>query len=45
MASSLVLQGQMNLLDWGIDYDLIVNGESLSTPTKWMFINMTIDMS
>lgn len=45
MASSLVLQGQMNLLDWGIDYDLIVNGKSDSNPTKWMYINMKVNMS
>ncbi|TYA56022.1 YceI family protein [Formosa maritima] len=44
MASSLVVEGQMNLLDWGIDYDKIVYGESDSVPTKWMHINMKIDM-
>lgn len=41
----LILQGQVNLLDWGIDYDLIVNGESLDVPTKMLHINMTIKMS
>lgn len=45
MASTLVLQGQMDLYDWGIDYDLIVNGKSDSVPTKWMFINMKIQLS
>jgi polyisoprenoid-binding protein YceI len=45
MASSLVLEGQMNLLDWGIDYDKIVNGRSNITPTKWMYLNMKIDMA
>ncbi|WP_081988169.1 YceI family protein [Psychroserpens jangbogonensis] len=44
MASSLVLQGQMNLFDWEIDYDLIVNGISDTVPTKLMYINMKIDM-
>ena len=44
MASSLVLEGQMNLLDWGIDYDKIVYGESNNVPTKWMYMNMKIDM-
>lgn len=44
MASSLVLEGQMNLLDWGIDYDKIVYGESDNVPTKWMYMNMKIDM-
>ena len=44
MPSILVLEGKMNLLDWGIDYDKIVNGKSDSVPTKWMYINMKIDM-
>jgi polyisoprenoid-binding protein YceI len=44
MTSSLVLEGQMNLLDWGIDYDKIVNGKSDEVPTKWMYINMKIDL-
>ncbi len=44
MASSLVLEGQMNLLDWGIDYDKIVNGRSDAVPTKWMYLNMKIEM-
>ena len=43
--SSLVLEGQMNLLDWGIDYDLIVNGKSDTVPTKWMYLNMKIKLS
>lgn len=38
--SSMVLEGQFNLLDWGIDYDKIVNGKSDAVPTKWMHINM-----
>lgn len=45
MSSSLILEGQMNLLDWGIDYDKIVNGKSDTVPTKWMHINMKIDLS
>ena len=45
MASLLILEGQVNLLDWGIDYDLIVEGESLDVPTKMLHINMTIKMS
>lgn len=44
MASSLVLEGQMNLLDWGIDYDKIVNGTSNALPTKWMHLNMKVEM-
>ena len=40
----LVLEGQMNLLDWGIDYDKIVNGNSENISTKWMHMNMKIDV-
>ena len=43
--SELVIQGQMNLLDWGIDYDKIVTGRSDMIPTKWMYINMKVKMS
>jgi hypothetical protein len=45
MPTSLVLEGQLDLFDWGIDYDKIVNGKSGSVPTKWMYINMKIEMS
>ena len=41
----LVLEGQINLFDWGIDYDKIVNGKTEINPTKWMYINMKIEMS
>lgn len=44
MSSELVLQGQVNLLDWGIDYDKLVNGQSLDVPTKWLYLNMKIDL-
>lgn len=43
--SSLVLEGQVNLHDWGIDYDKIVNGRSDDAPTKMMHLNMKIKMS
>ena len=43
--STLVLEGQINLFDWGIDYDKIVNGNSDTIPTKWMYFNMKIEMS
>lgn len=43
MGSSLVLSGQVNLFDWGIDYDKIVNGKSDPVPTKWLYLNMRID--
>jgi len=41
--SSIVLEGQLDLLDWGIDYDKIVNGKSDPVPTKWMYLNMRFD--
>ena len=44
MASSLVLSGQVNLFDWGIDYDKIVSGKSDSVPTKLLYINMKFDV-
>jgi polyisoprenoid-binding protein YceI len=44
MSTALVLQGEVDLFDWGIDYDLIVNGESNSHPTKWMYLNMKVDL-
>ena len=45
MPTWLVLEGQFNLLEWGIDYDNIVNGQSDPVPTKWMHLNMRIDMT
>lgn len=45
MSSELVLQGQVNLLDWGIDYDKLVNGQSSDVPTKWLYLNMKIELS
>ncbi|CAM1351538.1 YceI family protein [Tenacibaculum crassostreae] len=45
MSKSLVLQGQVNLLDWGIDYDKLVNGQSSDVPTKWLYLNMKIELS
>ncbi|RLK03368.1 YceI family protein [Tenacibaculum discolor] len=44
MSSELVLQGQVNLLDWGIDYDKLVNGQSSNVPTKWLYLNMKIEL-
>lgn len=44
MPSSLVLEGQMNLFDFEIDYEKIVNNNSREITTKWMHINMKIDM-
>ncbi|MGB1004262.1 MAG: YceI family protein [Salibacteraceae bacterium] len=42
MATELIFEGQINLEDWGIDYDKIVNGKSNSHPTKWMHMNMRV---
>ena len=44
IATSLVLDGQVNLFDWGIDYDLIVNGKSSPVSTKWLYLNMKIEL-
>lgn len=40
----LVIEGQIDLFDWGIDYDKIVNGHSDPVPNKWMHFNTKIDM-
>ena len=45
MPSFLVIEGQLNLFDWGIDYDKIVSGKSDAVPTKWLHLNMKIEMS
>ena len=42
--SMLILEGRMNLFDWGIDYDKIVNGKSEGIATKWMHFNMKINI-
>lgn len=44
MASAIVLEGQMNLLDWDIDYEKIVDGESASHTTKWFHMNMKFNV-
>ncbi|WP_420574795.1 YceI family protein [Kordia sp.] len=45
MSSALILSGQVNLFDWGIDYDKIVNGKSDNVPTKLLYLNMKIDIT
>lgn len=42
--SSMVLQGQVNLFDWGIDYDKLVNGKSEDIATKWLYLHMKIEL-
>lgn len=47
MPKTLILEGRLNLFDWGIDYDKIVNGDAQSAlinPTKWMHLNMRVDL-
>ncbi|WP_435263532.1 YceI family protein [Tenacibaculum sp. nBUS_03] len=43
--SFLILEGRVNLFDWGIDYDKVVTGISSTTSTKWMHFNMKIRVS
>lgn len=40
----MIIQGQFDLFDWGIDYDKIVNGKSDPAPTKWFYLNMNIEL-
>ncbi len=41
--TELVLQGQVYLLDWGIDFDVFLFGTTES-PTSWLHLNMKIDL-
>lgn len=41
--TELVLQGQLNLLDWGIDFDHFLFG-TVNSPTNWLHLNMVIDL-
>lgn len=41
--TELVIQGQVYLLDWGIDFDLFLFGTAQS-PTSWLHLNMVIDL-
>lgn len=43
-AHSLVISGKVDLSDWGIDYDKIVSGKSDSVPTKWLYLNMQVEI-
>jgi len=42
--TELVLQGQLNLLDWGINFDKFLFG-TIDSPTNWLHLNMVIDLS
>ncbi len=43
-ASKLIIYGELDLFDWNIDYEKIVNGKSSDHPTRWMNLNMTVDL-
>lgn len=45
LAGKLVLESQIDLLDWGIDYEKIVHSDSRDLKTKWMHFNMQLDLS
>jgi len=45
MTTLMILEGQIDLADWGIDYDKIVSGKSNSIPTKWLHLNMKFEVS
>jgi len=42
--TELVLQGQLNLLDWGINFDKFLFG-TIDSPTNWLHLNMVIDLA
>jgi len=42
--TELVLQGQLNLIDWGIDFDKFIF-ETIDSPSYWLHLNMVIDLS
>lgn len=44
MPSSLIIQGRLNLFDWGIDYDQLVHGGPSTVPTQWLFMNMKVEV-
>lgn len=44
LPTALILEGQMDLTDWEIDYDKLVNGKSNSVPTKYFHLNMKIEL-
>ncbi len=45
MASILTLEAQMDLHDFGIDYDRQTTGSSNEVPTRWMYMNFKIEFS
>lgn len=43
-STAIIIEGQLNLFDWDIDYDKIVDGKSDSVPNKWMHLNMKVNL-
>jgi len=41
--TELVLQGQVNLLDWEINFDKFLFG-TIDSPTNWLHLSMVIDL-
>lgn len=41
--TQLVLEGQLNLMDWGINFDQFISGETIN-PSKWFHLNMKLDL-
>jgi len=41
--TELVIQGKVNLLDWGINFDRFLFG-TIDSPTNWLHLNMVIDL-
>lgn len=44
VATQLIFEGQINLEDWDIDYDKVIDRQSTSHPTKWMHLNMQVKL-
>ncbi|MCH2232136.1 MAG: YceI family protein [Crocinitomicaceae bacterium] len=44
MATQLIFNGELDLFDWGIDYDKIVSGKSSDSPSRWLYLNMTVEL-
>ena len=40
--TTLVVNGNMDLFDWEIDYDKLVTGKSNPVPTRWLYLDIKI---
>lgn len=43
-STKLIFNGELDLFEWDIDYDKIATGKSNEHPTRWMHLNMTVDL-